>query len=206
MGLSYQSKNLPKNNCSNWGFYTVIVLAVYQTPQCWMMFSVLKEETFSNYQVMRILHLNKWPFLLFTSVLFSCRSSCWNRQWMPEFAVWFSGLLPLWRMSADFWPFSLLHLAEQASFHALYLQFTSCVNNPWSEICYTSLTLPTTSKIVIMRVLYSVVTISQSRLVGRVLGFVLLNLGKMGKHSDFFFYATFFQVWHLNILYWIILC
>lgn len=47
--------------------------------------------------------------------------------------------------------------------------------------------------------------LTKSHLVWRVLGFVLLNLGKMGKHSDYFFFnATFFQVWHLNILYRII--
>lgn len=107
---------------------------------------IVKNETFLNHQVSRIMNLSKRPFLLFTFLLFLCRSSCWNRQWMPEFAVWFSGLLPLWRMTADFWSFSLLHLAEQASSHALYLQFASCVNNPWSETWYTSLTLPTTSK------------------------------------------------------------
>lgn len=138
---------LEKNTYSKWGFHTVIVLAAFRTSRCWMKCSALwKMRRFLNHQFMRMMNLNKWPFLLFTFLLFLCRSSCWNRQWMPEFAVWFSGLLPLWRMTADFWSFGLLHLAEQASSHALYLQFASCVNNPWSETCYTSLTLPTTSE------------------------------------------------------------
>lgn len=37
---------------------------------------IVKNETFLNHQVMRIMNLSKWPFLLFTFLLFLCRSSC----------------------------------------------------------------------------------------------------------------------------------
>lgn len=133
-----------KNKYSQWGVTDTSGVWGIPSAEWSFVFKQTNERCFMNCKVRRLLNQNN--LLLFTFVLFLCRSSCWNRQWMPEFAVWFSGLLPLWRMTADFWSFSLLHLAEQASFHALYLQFASCVNNPWSEICYTSLTLPITSE------------------------------------------------------------
>lgn len=123
---------------------------------------------------------------------------------MPELAVWFSGLLPLWWMTLDFWSFSLLHLAEQASFHALYLQSTYCVNDPfWSVIYSTSPTLAPQLKILILSKLYRVVTISQVSFWFErcwVL-FYLMYWGWGNAHQIFFFTVPLFSKFGTYILF-----